>query len=394
MASYLVPTSELLASVVLLIGMAVGVDYSLFYVRRAREQRNSGDPVDRAIEVAAATSGRAVVISGLTTVVAMAGMFADAEVRQRIKYDPEQAKRIIKSTAQLRLTLVENGPFPSREAAHASYGNQVPSHLEVLPGNSSSEPADRSVFYVVEKTAAVSGTDLRDARASTDEFNRPAVAFTLTPEAGRRFGAFTERHINGTLATVLDNRVASIATINSRIEDQGQIVGVSREAMLQQVINLKTGALPADLEYVAEHRVGASLGEDSIRSGIAASAGGLALVGLFLLAYYRRSGTNALISIVVNLLILMGFIAFIPVTMTLPAASSSTSSVDSARWTLETSSACASRSSRMAVNNAGDTEYGACGARLSRTSGPGSPKSSMAARRTTSSRPSAAVSAR
>jgi RND superfamily putative drug exporter len=74
-ASYLVPTSELLASVVLLIGMAVGVDYSLFYVRRAREQRNSGDPVDRAIEVAAATSGRAVVISGLTTVVAMAGMF-------------------------------------------------------------------------------------------------------------------------------------------------------------------------------------------------------------------------------------------------------------------------------------------------------------------------------
>jgi putative drug exporter of the RND superfamily len=74
-ASYLVPTTELLASVVLLIGMAVGVDYSLFYVRRAREQRAQGDPVERAIEVAAATSGRAVVISGLTTVVAMSGMF-------------------------------------------------------------------------------------------------------------------------------------------------------------------------------------------------------------------------------------------------------------------------------------------------------------------------------
>ncbi|HEX6234937.1 MAG TPA: MMPL family transporter [Jiangellaceae bacterium] len=74
-ASYLVPTTELLASVVLLIGMAVGVDYSLFYIRRAREQRANGDPVKRAIEVAAATSGRAVVVSGLTTVVAMAGMF-------------------------------------------------------------------------------------------------------------------------------------------------------------------------------------------------------------------------------------------------------------------------------------------------------------------------------
>ena len=231
--------------------------------------------------------------------------------------DVEQAKRVIKSTAQLRLTLVENGPFPTREAALAAYGHQLPPHLEVLPGPSSGG-SDSSAFYAVEKTAAVSGTDLRDARASADEYNRPAVAFTLTPEAGRRFGAFTERHINGTLATVLDDRVVSIATINSRIEDQGQIVGVSRETMLQQVINLKTGALPADLEYVAEHRVGASLGDDSIRSGIAASAGGLALVGLFLLAYYRRSGINALISIVVNLFILVGFIAVIPVTMTLP----------------------------------------------------------------------------
>ncbi|HEX5993817.1 MAG TPA: MMPL family transporter [Jiangellales bacterium] len=74
-ASYLVPSTEMLASVVLLIGMAVGVDYSLFYIRREREQRAGGDPVERSIEIAAATSGRAVVVSGLTTVVAMAGMF-------------------------------------------------------------------------------------------------------------------------------------------------------------------------------------------------------------------------------------------------------------------------------------------------------------------------------
>jgi RND superfamily putative drug exporter len=74
-ASYLVPSTEMLASVVLLIGMAVGVDYSLFYIRREREQRAGGDPVERAIEIAAATSGRAVVVSGLTTVAAMSGMF-------------------------------------------------------------------------------------------------------------------------------------------------------------------------------------------------------------------------------------------------------------------------------------------------------------------------------
>jgi protein-export membrane protein SecD/preprotein translocase SecF subunit len=232
--------------------------------------------------------------------------------------DVEQAKRIIKSTAQLRLTLIENGPFPSREAAIQAYANQLPAHLEVLPGPAANVGSDVSAFYVVQRSPAVSGTDLRDARASADEFNRPAVAFTLTTEAGRRFGAFTERNINRPLATVLDDRVASIATINSRIDDQGSIVGVSREEMLQQVITLKSGALPADLEYMAEHTVGASLGDASIRSGIAASAGGLALVGLFLLAYYRRSGINALISILVNLVILVGFVAFVPVTMTLP----------------------------------------------------------------------------
>ena len=120
------------------------------------------------------------------------------------------------------------------------------------------------------------------------------------------------------LATVLDNRVTSVATIMSRIDDQGQIAGLSREEMIEQVINFKSGALPADLEYVEEHTVGASLGEASIRSGVLASVGGLALVVLFMLAYYRLTGLNALISIVLNLLILVALVALIPVTMTLP----------------------------------------------------------------------------
>ena len=69
----------------------------------------------------------------------------------------------------------------------------------------------------------MSGQDLRVARQSVDEFNRPAVAFILKPDAGARFGAFTEQHINRLLATVLDGRVMSVATIESRIADQGQI---------------------------------------------------------------------------------------------------------------------------------------------------------------------------
>ncbi len=232
--------------------------------------------------------------------------------------DVDRAKQIIKSTAQLRLTLVERGPFPDREAVLRSYDNSLPPDLEVLPGPVEREGTGRSAFYVVWKAPVVAGTDVRDARPSLDEFNRPAVAFTLKPDAGRRFGAFTERNLDRRLATVLDDRVTSVATIIARIEDQGQITGISRDEMAEQVITFKSGALPADLEYVEERSVGASLGEASIRSGVLASVGGLTLVVAFMLAYYRRAGLNAFISILLNLLILVALVAFIPVTMTLP----------------------------------------------------------------------------
>jgi SecD/SecF fusion protein len=225
--------------------------------------------------------------------------------------DVDHAKQIIKSTAQLRLTLVDRGPFASRDAALLAYGDALPPELDVLPGPG-------HVFYVVQRTAAITGTDLRSARHSIDEFNRPAVGFTLTPDAARRFGEITERNINRLLATVLDHQVTSVATIQSRIDDQGQISGVSREEMIEQVINLNSGALPADLEYIEERTIGASLGAASVRAGVLASLGGLGLVLLFMLSYYRLAGVNALVTVVLNLLILLAFMAYIPVTLTLP----------------------------------------------------------------------------
>ena len=231
--------------------------------------------------------------------------------------DVHGAKQIIKSTAQLRLTLVERGPFASREAALQAYNSNLPNELEILPGRSEASTAE-PMFYVVRRVAVVTGNDLRNARPSLDEFNGPAVAFTLKQDASKRFAAFTGQHIGRPLATVLDERVMSVATIIARIDGEGQIVGISREDMLEQVVNLRSGALPADLEYVEERTVGASLGTASVRAGVLASIGGLALVTLFMLAYYRWTGVNALVSIVTNLLILMALVAYVPVTMTLP----------------------------------------------------------------------------
>ncbi len=232
--------------------------------------------------------------------------------------DVEHAKTIIKSTAQLRLTLVDRGPFESRAAALLAYGNALPAELEVLQRQANGREPGDAAYYAVRRDPAVTGNDLRSARHALDEFGRPAVGFTLTPDAARRFGTFTESNLNRPIATVLDNRVMSVATIHSRIDDQGQISGVSRAEMIEQVINLNAGALPADLEYVEERTIGASLGAASVRAGVLASLGGLGIVLLFMLSYYRLTGLNALVSVVLNLLILLALMAWIPVTLTLP----------------------------------------------------------------------------
>jgi preprotein translocase subunit SecD len=232
-----------------------------------------------------------------------------------------RAKEIIRSTAQLKLTLVDQGPFPSRESALQAFNNVVPPDVEILPGRQEGGGTGGTagtVFYAVKRAAAVTGRDLRNAQQSLDEFNRPAVGFTLKQDAAGRFGNFTQTNIGRPMAIVLDNRVMSVATIQGRITDQGQITGINREEMIDTVITLKSGALPASMEYLEERTVGPSLGEDSIRSGVTAAVGGLILVVVFMLAYYKLAGFNALTSIIVNLVILLGMMAYLGAVMTLP----------------------------------------------------------------------------
>jgi len=235
--------------------------------------------------------------------------------------DVRRAKEIIRSTARLELRLVDQGPFPSREVALQAFNNVLPPDSELLPGKSEGSGTggtSGSAYYVVKKVSAVAGNDLRNAQQSLDEFNRPAVHFTLKQDAAVRFGSFTEANIGRPMAIILDGRVMSVATIQGRITDSGQITGITREEMLDQVITLKSGALPASMDYLEERTVGPSLGQDSIRAGVTASLAGLALVVVFMVFYYKLTGLNAVVSIVVNLLILLGLMAAIPVTMTLP----------------------------------------------------------------------------
>jgi preprotein translocase subunit SecD len=165
----------------------------------------------------------------------------------------------------------------------------------------------------------VTGRDLRNARPSVDENNLPAVGFSLNSDGARKFGTATEQNIGRQLAIVLDGRVYSAPVIQSRISDDGRISGSFTQQEAQDLsLTLRSGALPATLDSLEERTVGPTLGADSVRAGVAASIGGLAFVILFMVLYYKLTGLNAIISVVVNLLILLGLMSYLGFTMTLP----------------------------------------------------------------------------
>ncbi len=228
--------------------------------------------------------------------------------------DVARAKSLIRSTSLLELKLVEEGPAASREALLQTRNGVVPPDMEVATQPSGAEP----FYYLVRRVAAVTGRDLRNARPSLDEFNQPAVSFTLNREGARKMGDITSANLGRGLAIILDGQVRSAPTIQGRITDSGQITGVSQQEAEDLQITLRSGALPASLTYLEERTVGPTLGADSIRAGVAASIAGLVLVAIFMLGYYKLAGINAVVAVVLNLLILMACMAYIEAVLTLP----------------------------------------------------------------------------
>ena len=235
--------------------------------------------------------------------------------------DVDRAKGIIQSTAQLELKQVDQGPFSDEAAARASMGGNLPPDLQILPGTTAAGPGQPAGtgYYIVRRVPIVTGRDLRNARPTLDENNRPAVSFSLNQDGARKFGNFTQNNIGKQLGIVLDNRIQSAPVIQSRIDDEGRITGNFTNQESQDLsLKLRSGALPANLTYLEQRTVGPSLGADSVRAGVYASVGGLLAVVIFMLIYYKLSGLNALVSIVVNLMIVLGLMSYLGATMTLP----------------------------------------------------------------------------
>jgi preprotein translocase subunit SecD len=241
--------------------------------------------------------------------------------------DPTRAKSVIQAGGQLELKLVEDPvPYASQAEALSRHGGVLPPGTELVPGRSETRNATGGIdtgesWYVLSRAPAVTGRDLRSAVENRNTTNPGMwqVNFTLSPEAARRFGPFTQQNIGRQMAIVLDHRVSSAPTIQGRIDDTGEITGnFSQESAHDLALTLRAGALPASIKYLEERTVGPSLGADSIRHGVQASVLSLVVVMLFMLVYYRLSGGNAVLALILNLVILLAVLGLFGAVLTLP----------------------------------------------------------------------------
>jgi preprotein translocase subunit SecD len=236
--------------------------------------------------------------------------------------DPARVKEIMQSTAMLEIKQALGGPYSSEQAALQEHGGVLPPDAVLMPGRSIGSTRDTEggqSWYLISRASAVTGRDLRTAEASRDENGQPAVRFNLSGEGGRKFYSFTSAHVGDNLAVVLDNKVQEVAVIKEAIRDTGVINGRFTTQQTQDLsMTLRSGALPASIKYLEERTVGPSLGADSIRSGVRAAIYGMLAVLIFMLIYYRWAGVNADLALILNLIILLGFMGYFGAVLTLP----------------------------------------------------------------------------
>ncbi len=175
-------------------------------------------------------------------------------------------------------------------------------------------------YTVLHGEIGLSGAEVRDAQVARDPITgQPTVNFILSAEGGEIFYKLTSANVKKVLAVALDNKVKAQATISEPIRDQVRVTGFKEEEARDLALVLRTGSLPVPLEILSQQAIGASLGEDAIKEGVQASMLGLGLVFLFMLAYYRRAGLNAIIAQILNLYFIVAILSVFNFTLTLSA---------------------------------------------------------------------------
>jgi preprotein translocase subunit SecD len=228
-----------------------------------------------------------------------------------------RARELLRVTGFLEFKIVQDQDR-TEELLLARHGGSVPEGMELV--FEKEEGSDRVLnAYLVRQEADITGDYLTDARVVFDNMQRPQVSFQFNDEGGRIFGNVTAANIGKPLAIVLDERVYSAPSIRTQITMRGQIEGrFSPEEAADLAVVLRAGSLPVPVAIEEERLVGPALGADSIASGIRASVVVVVFVALFAAGYYRLSGLYAGLSLLANLVLIVGVMSLFEATLTLP----------------------------------------------------------------------------
>ncbi|MBD3272958.1 protein translocase subunit SecD [Candidatus Dependentiae bacterium] len=235
--------------------------------------------------------------------------------------DPERVKSVITKTAKLDFKIVEKVARSKQELLD-DFDGELPSDKVIVMGKKRSGEfgeEESGSAYLVSAYPDLTGEHITDARISYDNYNRVAVSFKLDGAGARQFKELTGNNIGKSLAIIIDNVVYSAPTIQSAIGSQGQITGnFSAEEAKDLALVLRSGALLAPIKFEQETRVGATLGQDSIRKGLLACVVALALLFFFSLIYYRVAGFFAILALIFNLFLVLLFLSYFESALTLP----------------------------------------------------------------------------
>ncbi len=228
--------------------------------------------------------------------------------------DPEALKALIGQTAKLEFKLVDQNALPSDvQQGIAPPGSQIYPYAETsdFPGQS----------LAVRRLGGIQGDSLVDAGQSVDpQTNEPVVTIQFDQQGAAKFARLTTQNVGKPFAIILDGKVLSAPNINEPIRGgTAQISGgFTTESANQLAISLRSGALPVDLTVIEERTVGPDLGADSIRRGMIAMAVGTGLVLVFMIVTYGRFGVYANGALILNVLMILGIMAMMNATLTLP----------------------------------------------------------------------------
>jgi preprotein translocase subunit SecD len=231
--------------------------------------------------------------------------------------DPQEAKELIGRAALLEFKLVEKVGSSEQELLLA-YDGDLPDDLQILPGE---RDHGRTIYYVVQKYAKVTGNMLADARPAMGGKTgvEPVVQFSFNDSGAEKFYELTSKNHNRQLAIVLDGEVISAPRIESAIRSTGNITGNFTSHQVKKLAYLlKSGSFVAPVTFEEERQIGPSLGAESIKNGLYSCLGGFMLVFLFSLYYYRLSGLLAFLALVYNLLCILFGLSWLHATLTLP----------------------------------------------------------------------------